>query len=64
MKKLPTWLPFAAFGPITGPLTYRLARSLEARRPVLAALYIIAILAVCVALPLVTFHLWRGIAAH
>jgi hypothetical protein len=51
-SKLPRWAPYAILGPITGPLTLRLVRSLEARRPWLASLYAVAIVETYIALPL------------
>jgi hypothetical protein len=57
--RLPRWAPYAILGPITGPLTLRLVRSLEARRPLLASVYAVAIVETYVILPLVLAALLR-----
>ena len=59
--KLPRWAPYLVLGPITGPMALRLYRSLEARRPVLAGLYGLAILETYVLLPLILLELLRTI---
>jgi hypothetical protein len=60
--KLPRWALYALLGPITGPLTLRLYRSLETRRPLLASLYGLAILETYVVLPIILSHLLRAVA--
>jgi hypothetical protein len=64
LQKLPRWAPYALLGPITGPLTLRLFRSLEARRPLLASLYLAAIVETYVDLPLVLNALLRALQHH
>lgn len=50
--RFPRWVPYIALGPITGPLARRLYDAMEARRPVLAAVYGLGIVEVLLALPL------------
>jgi hypothetical protein len=63
-KKLARWTGYAILGPITGPLTLRLQRSLEAGRPVLAILYGLAIVETYVVLPLILTNLLRLLHHH
>jgi hypothetical protein len=56
---MPRWAPYAILGPITGPLTLRLYRSLKAGRPILAGLYGLAILETYVVLPIILLELTR-----
>jgi hypothetical protein len=58
-KRLPRWVAYAILGPITGPLTLRLYHNLEARRPLLASLYLAAIIETYVGLPLALNALLR-----
>jgi hypothetical protein len=55
---------FAILGPITGPLTLRLFRNLEARRPLLSSLYLAAIIETYVGLPLVLNALLHALHHH
>jgi hypothetical protein len=57
-------MAYAMLGPISGPLTWRLQRSLEARRPVLATLYGVAILETYVVLPLALSALLHALHHH
>lgn len=43
MRRLAALLGIVALGPVTGPLTAGLLRAIDQRRPVLAALYLVAI---------------------
>jgi hypothetical protein len=52
-------MAYALLGPITGPLMLRLHRSIEARRPWLASVYLAAIIETYVGLPLVLNALLR-----
>jgi hypothetical protein len=54
----------ALLGPITGPLTLRLYRSLQAGRPLLAILYLAAIVETFVDLPLVLNAPLRALQHH
>jgi hypothetical protein len=64
LKSLPRWAAYALLGPITGPLTLRLHRSLQAGRPLLASLYLAAIIETYVDLPLVLNALLRALQHH
>jgi hypothetical protein len=55
--KLPRWAPYLLLGPITGPLARRLFDALEARQPVLAAVYGLGVLLVMVTLPMALIEL-------
>ena len=61
VKSPPRWAPYLVLGPVTGPLTHRLYRSLEARRPILATLYLVAILESYVVLPVVLLELLQAV---
>ncbi|MGH6988235.1 MAG: hypothetical protein ACRED9_15510 [Caulobacteraceae bacterium] len=57
MSRFKRLAPFLLAGPISGPLLAGVVFNLKGGRPILAALYAIALIAVTICLPLITARL-------
>jgi hypothetical protein len=57
MKPVPSWIAYAALGPVSGPLAAGVVRNWRKGERVLAALYVVAMAEAVVLTPVALMHL-------
>jgi hypothetical protein len=64
MKPKPSWIAYAALGPISGPLAAGAVRNWRKGERVLAGFYVAAMVEAFVLAPIVLAHLTHLVGAH